>query len=141
MLVELALRERPPRAEVLLFVDQLEELFADAVTDRHPRCFVGCWWRPRRRVVSTRSPDAGGLMLAWRLDLVEVLRGGTFPLAVPTGPALIEMMTGPARCAGLTFEPDLLDRIGRTRGRSLAGSPSWPSRSPSLTKGERRMEP
>ena len=31
-LVELALRERPHRVEVLLFVDQREELFADAVT-------------------------------------------------------------------------------------------------------------
>ena len=53
----------------------------------------------------------------WRRCCAEA----RFPLATPTGPALVEMMTGPARCAALTFEPGLLDRIWTDTGTAPGG--------------------
>ena len=139
-LVELALRERPPRAEVLLFVDQLEELFADAVTDRHRDAFVRLLVQaaqtPRLHTVATIRGDFYDRCLKYPA-LVEVLRGGTFPLAAPTGPALIEMMTGPARCAGLTFEPGLLDRIWTDTGTEPGGLPLLASALDELYQGRK----
>jgi hypothetical protein len=48
--------------------------------------------------------------------LAALLRTGSFPLAAPELPALLEMITGPAAVAGLTFEDGLPGRILRDTG-------------------------
>ena len=44
-------------------------------------------------------------------DLAALLRAGSFPLAAPDLLALLEMITGPAAVAGLTFQAGLVSRI------------------------------
>src|SRR5262245_3543686 len=49
-------------------------------------------------------------------NLAALLRTGPFPLAAPDLPALVEMITGPAAVAGLTFQDGLPGRILRDTG-------------------------
>jgi len=99
-LAELFLTGRPAAAELLLFIDQFEELFTLTASEHHRR-FIATLAR------AAQSP---------RLRTVLTLRAGSFPLAAPDLPALLEMITGPAAVAGLTFHDGLAGRILRDTG-------------------------
>jgi hypothetical protein len=107
------LGNRPAWAEVVLFIDQLEELFS-VVAEQYRSPFVemlvAAVRTPRARVLATLRADFYHRCLEWP-DLSELLRAASFPLARPGIGALTEMIAGPAARAGLELEPDLVTRI------------------------------
>ncbi|MEL6526950.1 MAG: hypothetical protein AAFQ07_14695, partial [Chloroflexota bacterium] len=108
-----ALRDDDEWVEVLLFVDQFEELFTlsdltetaifaeilDAIANSQ-----------RVRTVVTMRHDFYHKAVE-NAYLAELLRGGSFPLAIPKRDALREMIERPAERAGLTWDADLVTRI------------------------------
>ena len=110
---DLALADRPDWAELLLFVDQFEELFA-LVAPRYVKPFVE-WLdqaarTERLRVAATLRADFYHHCVELA-PLAALLRDGSYPLAAPGIGALHEMIERPAERAGLTFEPELVERI------------------------------
>jgi len=103
-LAELFLAGRPAAAELLLFIDQFEELFTLTAPEHH-RHFITMLARaaqsPRLRMVLTLRADFYHRCVDYP-SLAALLRAGSFPLAAPDLPALLEMITGPAAVAGLT---------------------------------------
>jgi formylglycine-generating enzyme required for sulfatase activity len=110
---DLALADRPDWAELLLFVDQFEELFA-LVAPRYVRPFVEWLERAARterlRVAATLRADFYHHCVE-QAPLAALLRDGSYPLAAPGIGTLHEMIERPAERAGLTFEPELVERI------------------------------
>jgi formylglycine-generating enzyme required for sulfatase activity len=117
-LAELFLAGRPAAAELLLFIDQFEELFTLTAPEHHRR-FIAMLARaaqsPRLRTVLTLRADFYHRCVDFP-DLAALLRAGSFPLAAPDLPALLDMITGPAAVAGLTFQDGLPGRILRDTG-------------------------
>jgi Sulfatase-modifying factor enzyme 1 len=117
-LAETFLQGRPAAAELLLFIDQFEELFT-LVNPEYHRRFIAMLARAaqslRLRMVLTLRADFYHRCVE-DPRLAELLRSGSFPLAAPDMPALLEMVTGPAAVAGLTFEDGLVNRILRDTG-------------------------
>jgi formylglycine-generating enzyme required for sulfatase activity/MinD-like ATPase involved in chromosome partitioning or flagellar assembly len=112
-IVRLALEGRPDWAQILLFIDQLEELF----TLIHPRercdfiqLIAQASKTPRARIIATLRADFYHSCLE-QPHLVDLLRAGSIPIAAPSIGALHEMITRPAVRAGLRFEAGLLERI------------------------------
>ncbi|MFO1429370.1 MAG: SUMF1/EgtB/PvdO family nonheme iron enzyme [Candidatus Competibacteraceae bacterium] len=115
-LVGLLLKDRPDWAELLLFIDQFEELFTLVHSDRQGpfiKLLAAVVKMPRVRIVATLRADFFEANVQWP-ELAELLRDATFPLAAPV--ALDEMITGPAKRAGLTFEKGLVERIRQDTG-------------------------
>jgi energy-coupling factor transporter ATP-binding protein EcfA2 len=112
-LTVLLLDEQPHWSEIILFADQLEELFT-TVAEQHRRPFAALLARaaniPRLRTVVTLRADFYHRFVR-QAALAELLRDGSFPLAVPGVGALLEMITRPAERAGLSFEEGLPERI------------------------------
>jgi hypothetical protein len=112
------LEARPATAELLLFIDQFEELFT-LTKSEHQRRFIAMLKKaarvPRLRIVFTLRADFYHRCVDYP-RLAELLRVGSFPLAPPDLPALMEMITGPAAVAGLSFEDALPGRILRDTG-------------------------
>jgi hypothetical protein len=108
----------PAAAELLLFIDQFEELFTLTAPEHHRR-FIAMLARaaqsPRLRMVLTLRADFYHRCVDYP-SLAALLRAGSFPLAAPDLPALLEMITGPAAVAGLTFQDVLAGRILRDTG-------------------------
>ncbi len=115
-LVELLLKGRPDWAELLLFIDQFEELFT-RVALQHQGPFINLLAvavkMPKVRIVATLRADFFEANVQ-RPELAKLLLNATFPLAAPI--ALDEMITGPARRAGLTFGKGLVEQIRRDTG-------------------------
>ena len=119
-----ALGEDGSSAQLLLFVDQVEEVFAGKVDGAARAAFfellvaaVAC---PLVRVVIAMRAD---FYAQWPQDegSIALLRSGHFPVAVPGQAALKEMIVGPARAAGLSFKPPrlvqrILDETGTAPG-------------------------
>jgi formylglycine-generating enzyme required for sulfatase activity len=119
-----ALGDAAPGAQLLLFVDQFEEAFASKVNaDTRAAVFalltaaVAC---PLCRVVISMRAD---FYAQWPQDeaCTRLLRDGHFPVAVPGPVALAKMIEGPAKAAGLHFQPPqlvqrLLDDTGTAPG-------------------------
>jgi hypothetical protein len=103
---------------MLLFIDQFEELFTLTAPEHHRR-FIAMLARavqsPRLRVVLTLRADFYQRCVEYP-RLAELLRAGSFPLAAPDMPALLDMITGPAAVAGLTFQDGLVHRLLRDTG-------------------------
>jgi len=117
-LVELYLKDQPAAAELLLFIDQFEELFTLTAPEHHRRfivMLVRAAQSPRLRTVLTLRADFSHRCVDFP-DMAALLRAGSFPLAAPDLPALLEMITGPAAVAGLTFQDGLPGRILRDTG-------------------------
>jgi len=113
-IVRAALREQEDGAELLLFVDQLEELFTLVKEDAKVKAFVRLLGHAARheriRLVTTLRADFYAACL--RHDtLTELLRHGSFPLSPPGPAALYQMITQPAALAGLTLEEGLSERL------------------------------
>jgi formylglycine-generating enzyme required for sulfatase activity len=111
--VNLALQGRPDWAELLLFIDQFEELFT-LVAPQQQGLFLALLTMavktPRLRLVATLRTDFYEACVH-RPELAELLRVGHYPLAAPGPATLHEMITGPAKRAGLAFEEGLIERI------------------------------
>lgn len=119
-----ALGEDGSSAQLLLFVDQFEEVFAGKVDAAARAAFfellvaaVAC---PLLRMVIAMRAD---FYAQWPQDegSIALLRSGHFPVAVPGQAALKEMIIGPARAAGLSFKPPrlvqrILDETGTAPG-------------------------
>jgi hypothetical protein len=117
-LAETFLQGRPAAAELLLLIDQFEELFT-LVNPEYHRRFIAMLARAaqslRLRMALTLRADFYHRCVE-DPRLAELLRSGSFPLAAPDMPALLEMVTGPAAVAGLTFQDGLVSRILRNTG-------------------------
>jgi Sulfatase-modifying factor enzyme 1/AAA ATPase domain len=139
-LSSLPLGGRPSHAELLLFVDQLEELFT-VVAAEHRAAFVqllaGAVATERVRTVATLRADFYHRCLEWP-DLVALLAQGQVPLSTPRVGALHEMITRPARQVGLRFDEGLAQRVLDDTGTepgalplmAFALSGLWKSRTP-----------
>jgi len=107
------LENLPVWAQVLLFVDQFEELFTLANPDDAKSFAVmleAIAKSERLRVVVTMRADFYHRAVEYA-QLAELLRTGSFPLAIPKRDALRQMIERPAERAGLTFDHALVDRI------------------------------
>jgi len=112
------LGDKPAGAELLLFLDQLEELFTVSRPDRcepFVRLLARLAAMDRLRIVATVRADFYHECVKYG-PLARLLRSGSFPLSAPGLGALYEMITRPAALAGLRFEGDLPDRILRDTG-------------------------
>ncbi len=111
--VNLALHGRPDWAELLLFIDQFEELFT-LVAPQQQGPFMALLAKavktPRLRLVVTLRADFYEACVQ-RPELAGFLQTGHYPLAAPGPATLHEMVVGPAKRAGLTFEDGLVARI------------------------------
>jgi formylglycine-generating enzyme required for sulfatase activity len=116
---------RPAGAELLLYIDQLEELFVQtdpALTPGFVALLARAADTPRVRCLATLRGDfyaaaceQPGLAFLLRRDR------GTLPLDPPGRPAMARMIAGPARAVGLDLEEGLSDRILEDAGGSAAG--------------------
>jgi hypothetical protein len=117
-LVRIILAKKPLSAELLVFIDQFEELFTQAA-EAHRTPFAILLGKmvetERLRTVITLRADFYHHCLDYP-RLAALLRAGSFPLAAPDLPSLMEMITGPAAVAGLSFEEGLPGLILRDTG-------------------------
>ena len=108
----MALEGKPEWAELLLFIDQFEELFT-LVAPEYRRAFVDllalATKTSRVRTVVTMRADFYHRCLDW--PVLNELVANHFPLLPPKLGALREMITRPAKRAGLPFEDELAQRI------------------------------
>jgi hypothetical protein len=113
-IVQAALREQRSGTELLLFVDQLEELFTLVKEDAKVTAFIRLLGHAARheriRLVATLRADFYAACLRHE-TLTELLRNGSFPLSPPGPAALYQMITQPAALAGLTLEEGLPERL------------------------------
>jgi formylglycine-generating enzyme required for sulfatase activity len=118
-LLQQVLAGRSDCAELLLFIDQLEELIT-VVSPTHRGPFAEMLCRAvaagRFRVVATLRADFYHRMIPLSRALVELLQDGSFPLGAPDVVSLHEMIVRPAERAGLQFEGDLDHMIVRDTG-------------------------
>jgi formylglycine-generating enzyme required for sulfatase activity len=118
-LINIALEETPPRAELMLFIDQFEELFTLVTCKQTQRAFINLLARAANteglRVVVTLRADFYHRCLDWEA-LSIMLRTGSYPLAAPGLGTLFEMITGPAERVGLTFDEGLVAQILQDTG-------------------------
>jgi hypothetical protein len=106
-------------AQLLLFVDQFEEVFAAKVDSGARNDFfqlltVAASCPLLRLVIAMRSD----FYSQWPQDeaTLALLRSGHFPVGVPGQVALEKMIVGPAQAAGLTIKPYLVQRILQDTG-------------------------
>ncbi|MCA9914720.1 MAG: hypothetical protein KC496_15310, partial [Anaerolineae bacterium] len=108
-----ALDSEPEWAEVLLFVDQFEELFT-LTSAEDARAFAAMLdaiaASEQVRAIVTMRADFYHRAVEL-LELAELLRAGSFPLAIPKRDALRQMIERPAERAGIDFDHALVDRI------------------------------
>jgi WD40 repeat protein len=107
-----ALSKRPGARRLLVVVDQLEELFAQAEAEEQAR-FVGA-------LTAMHACEEVTIMLAIRADFYgELMESALWPLVersrvdVPplAGDGLAEAIAEPAKTCHVTIEPDLLERL------------------------------
>src|SRR4051794_22797060 len=115
----------PTDGVVVLFVDQLEELFTHAAAPyREPfgalLAHAAC--QSHLRVIATLRADflPQGAALP---DLAPLLQAGTFVLAPPGPAALADMIRKPAERAGLVLEDGLADEILKDAGTDPGALP------------------
>lgn len=114
MIAEEALQPQGANAQLLLFADQFEELFAakvdTVVRDVFFRLLAVAAASPRLRVVLAMRSD---FYSQWPQDEVSaaLLRSGHYSVGTPGAAALEKMIVEPAKAAGLTIAPKLVQRI------------------------------
>jgi formylglycine-generating enzyme required for sulfatase activity len=123
-LIPQILAGRSDWAELLLFIDQLEELVT-LVSPTHRAPFVEMLCQSiaggRLRAVATLRADFYHQMIPVSPAVVELLQNGSYPLGAPDAVSLYEMIVRPAERAGLQFEKnpaegDLARRILKETG-------------------------
>jgi hypothetical protein len=115
---------RPTGAGLVLFVDQLEELFT-LVAPKHQDAFVELLTQatndPRLCVLATLRADFLSQCMT-KPALATLLQAGTFLLGTPGPVALADMIRKPAERAGLDLEDGLADEILRDAGDAAGGA-------------------
>ena len=109
----LGIESAPEWAEVLLFIDQFEELFTltnPADIESFLNALDTIAKGDRMRVVVTMRSDFYHRAVEYS-QLADLLRQGSFPLAIPKRDALKEMIVRPAERAGIEFEVGLIERM------------------------------
>lgn len=115
--LEQALNGSPDWAKVLVFVDQFEELFTRVHDEDLRRAFAALLAETakstRIKTVITMRADFFHRVaeLPALAALLKAHENRTFPLSAPGSIDLYEMITGPARVAGLQFENGLAQQI------------------------------
>ncbi len=112
-IVDHALKNSPAHVNLLLFIDQFEELFTLANADYatpFAAMLAGVAGCQRLHVIVTMRHDFYHRAVEIA-ELAELLRKGSFPLAIPRRDALRDMIERPAERAGLTMEAGLIARI------------------------------
>ena len=119
----------PDGQELLLFVDQLEELFTQGYSAEVRQSFLVCLvtisgdLRNRLRVVTTIRSDFLG-RLGESESITQKINDGSYYLVGPITPtALLEMIQRPADATGCTFEPGLVDAMLEEGGREPGNLP------------------
>jgi hypothetical protein len=115
----------PTGGAVLLFVDQLEELFSHAgaqYRDPFGALLAHAVAQPHLRVVTTLRADFLPQSAAIP-DLAPLVQAGTFVLASPGPAALADMIRKPAERAGLELEDGLTDEILKDAGTDPGALP------------------
>jgi HEAT repeat protein len=115
----------PTGGAVLLFVDQLEELFTHAAAsyrETFGALLAHTVAQPHLRVVVTLRADFLPQCAALP-DLAPLLQAGTFILAPPGPAALADMIRKPAERAGLVLEDCLADEILKDAGTDPGALP------------------
>jgi hypothetical protein len=119
------LADEPTDAVLVLFVDQLEELFT-IVTNRYRAVFVELLAHAvndsRLRVLATLRSDFLAQSMA-EPTLAPLLQASTFQLGPPGPAALADMIRKPAKRAGLNLEEELADEILRDTGGDSGALP------------------
>ncbi len=112
-----ALNGAPGWAKALIFIDQFEELFTRVQDEALRRAFAAMLAEtaqsPRIKTVITMRADFFHRVaeLPALAGLLKAHENRTFPLSAPGSIDLYEMITGPARVAGLQFESGLAQQI------------------------------
>lgn len=120
-----ALAGRPEWAELVFFVDQLEEVFtlvADDYRSKFVELLASIAGDDRLRLVATLRADFFARCIEWPA-LAELLRAGIFALAPPGPAALLDMIRRPAERAGLELEDGLAETILRDAGADPGALP------------------
>jgi hypothetical protein len=116
--VHTILANQPANAELLIFIDQFEELFT-VVKEEHRKPFsilLGKMAETERlRTVLTLRADFYHHCLDYP-PLDALLNVGHYSLKAPDLPAIMEMITGLAAVAGLSFDDGLPGQILRDTG-------------------------
>lgn len=116
VIAEEALQSQDASAQLLLFIDQFEELFAVKVDAAACDAFfrllaaAAAAASPRLRVVVAMRSD---FYSQWPQDEASsaLLRSGHYSVGTPGAAALEKMIVEPAEAAGLTIAPKLVQRI------------------------------
>jgi hypothetical protein len=115
----------PTSGAVLLFVDQLEELFthtAEQYREPFGALLAHAVAQPELRVVATLRADFLPQCAAIP-DLAPLVETGTFVLSPPGPAALADMIRKPAERAGLALEDGLADEILKDAGTDSGALP------------------
>ena len=113
-IAEEAIQSQGTNAQLLLFVDQFEELFAAKVAaatrDAFFRLLAAAAASPWLRVVAAMRSD---FYSQWPQDEASaaLLRHGHYSVGTPGAAALEKMVAEPAKAAGLMIAPKLVQRI------------------------------
>jgi len=124
-LTALMLDDQPEWSELLLFVDQLEELFtvvAEGYRGTFSNLLAHAAMLPQLRIVVSLRADFYHRCLE-QPALEGPLRAGSYPLSAPGVGALYEMITRPAALTGLTFEDELPERFLEDAGGETGALP------------------
>lgn len=109
------LEGQPKETELLLFCDQFEELFSTPVTEERRQDFIDFLANAAKTAKVRIALTMRAEFYARALDygqLAGMMRAtSTFPLAAPGAGALLEMIEGPARIAGLQMKRGLASSI------------------------------
>ncbi len=114
VMAENVLKSQGTNAQLLLFADQFEELFAAKVDAATRSAFFALLQAavrsPLVRVIIAMRSD---FYNQWPQDedSIALLRNGHFPLGIPGQAALEKMIVEPAKAAGLTISRHLVQRI------------------------------
>ena len=102
--------DRPVRADLLIVVDQLDELFAGQVNDaeraRFAKLLAQLVATGRVWVIATLRADLYERFLKEPELLAMKSKGATYDLAPPGATEIDEIIRGPAAAAGLVYETD-----------------------------------
>jgi len=116
---------RTSSTELLLFIDQLEELFT-LVTPNLRELFINFLEKAARterlHIVATLRADFVHKCLEWT-KLAKLFQNGLYLLSPPGPAALYEIVTRPAEIAGLIFEVGLVDKILNDTGTEVGSLP------------------
>ncbi len=115
------------KAKLVLFIDQLEELFTQA-TEKYRKGFIDLLAEavrhPRVRILTTLREDFLSYALQYpKLADLSQTQTATFPLSRPGDTALREIIRCPAERVGLAVEDVLVEEIVRDAGNDLGALP------------------